>query len=350
MLNAKENYLACLRGEQPEYVPRYSFGRMPGQEGPVSNQMVGPPQLMPGFNPDGGERKDIFGVRYISTDSAGGGGMPANDYFLLPLEGIVNWGDYVTIPDYSDVDWHAALDNWEETSGINRAETAVTLNLCFGYFQMLMAFMGFENGMIALYEYPDEVKDLLQALSDFYMNICDNVIDIYKPDIMGLCDDIAAWHAPFCSPDMFREFFMPHHDRLAGAARDRGLLMDMHCCGKTEDNIPLYREMGIMGWSAAQTCNDLAGIKATYGNSFVIMGGWDATPRLLEPFASPENPDGLTEEELRQSVRDAFDMLAPGGGYVWAAGFLTAIGDELGREKNMIIQDEAVSYGDKFYK
>ncbi|MCL2151148.1 MAG: veratrol--corrinoid protein metyltransferase, partial [Coriobacteriia bacterium] len=102
--------------------------------------------------------------------------------------------------------------------------------------------------------------------------------------------------------------------------------------------------------SAAQTCNDLAGIKAKYGNSLVIMGGWDATPHMMTPFASATNPGGVTEEEIRQSVRDAFDQLAPGGGYVWAAGFLSYTGDEEGMRKNEILQDEARTYSANFYK
>ncbi|MCL2135997.1 MAG: hypothetical protein FWH40_00495 [Coriobacteriia bacterium] len=53
MLNAKENYLARLRGEQPDYVPLYTFGRMPGVTGPVSNAMMGPPLLQPQRGPDG---------------------------------------------------------------------------------------------------------------------------------------------------------------------------------------------------------------------------------------------------------------------------------------------------------
>ena len=349
MLSAKDNYLLALSGEQPEYVPLYSFGVMPGMPGPFSNAMVAPPALMPAMDPDA-PRVDLFGVRYWTSDSAGGGGMPANDSFLMPLEGITHWGDYVKIPDFSDVDWHAMCDNQINDMGIDRTETAITLNVNFGYFMSLTTFMGFEAGMVALYEYPDDVKDLMEALSTFYMDIAYKVIDIYKPDIVALCDDIAAWHAPFCSPDMFREFFMPHHEKLAKLARERGLPMDMHCCGRTEDNIPLYREMGIQGWSAAQTCNDLAGIKATYGNSLVIMGGWDATPHMMKPFATPENPDGVTEEEIRASVRDSFDLLAPGGGYVWAAGFMSYTGDEEGMRKNEILQDEARTYSAGFYK
>jgi len=346
MLSVKENYLMALRGDQPEYVP-LSGPMVDG--GPAPSMMLAPPLLHPERDPNG-PGTNLFGVRYVHTDSTGGAGMPANDAFVLPLDGLVNWGDYVKFPDFSDVDWEPLITEQIKNTKMNREETAITFDIHMGYFQLLMALMGFEAGMIALYEYPDEVKDLLEALSSWYIDIALKTVDIYKPEIIGLCDDTAAWHAPFISPDCFREFFMPHHDKLAKIGRDRGLLMQIHCCGRTEDFVPLYLEMGLHGWSAAQTCNDLADVKAKYGNAMTIIGGWDGRERLLDPLQSDEYPDGVTEEELRQSVRNSMDSLAPGGGYVFSGGFMMAVGDTLTPPKNEIIRDESRKYSINFYK
>ena len=76
--------------------------------------------------------------------------------------------------------------------GLDRTCTAVSLDLHIGYFQHLMAFMGFENGMCALYEEPEECKALLEYLSDFYINIMENMIDHYKPDVISIKDDTAT--------------------------------------------------------------------------------------------------------------------------------------------------------------
>ncbi|MFQ7550468.1 MAG: hypothetical protein ACLRMZ_09370 [Blautia marasmi] len=35
----------------------------------------------------------------------------------------------------------------------------------------------------------------------------------------------------------------------------------------------------------------------------------------------------MTEEEIRQAVRDTMDRLAPGGGFCWCGGYLGAIDD-----------------------
>ncbi|MBQ1415335.1 MAG: veratrol--corrinoid protein metyltransferase, partial [Lachnospiraceae bacterium] len=101
--------------------------------------------------------------------------------------------------------------------------------------------------------------------------------------------------------------------------------------------------MGVRAWDPAQPVNDLEGIKAKYGNDLVIIGGWDPTPHIVF--------DDVTEEELRQSVRDTIDRLAPGGGYCWAVGLMRSVGrEENSDRKNKIIFDEVYKYGSTFYK
>ena len=99
--------------------------------------------------------------------------------------------------------------------------------------------------------------------------------------------------------------------------------------------------IGVVQWNPAQTSNDLEAVQKKYGNKMVIAGGWDARDRLLEA--------DCTEEEIRQSVRDAMDKYAKGGGYMWCGGFLGAAGDMEMMRRNMILMDEAGKYGDSFY-
>ncbi|MCQ4741287.1 veratrol--corrinoid protein metyltransferase, partial [Blautia hominis] len=95
-------------------------------------------------------------------------------------------------------------------------------------------------------------------------------------------------------------------------------------------------------WDPAQTCNDLTGIKEKYGNKLVIMGGFDPCDHLADP--------NVTEEEIRQAVRDTMDRLAPGSGFCWCGGYLGAIDDPEVIRKNGILFDEVFRYGDAFYK
>jgi len=339
-LTPKENYLRTLRGEVPEWVPVYAYGPpTPGAQ-PPANAMFEPPFLAEHRLRGGG--RDIWGVNYLPSASAGSALIPDNREFILPIDRLRHWRDIIKAPLLEHIDWEQQVKLGFEQMPCDRSQTALFLSLHVGYFQLLMSFMGFVDGLLAFYEEPDEVHALLDYLSEFYMRVADSVLDLVKPDILMMADDTAAWHAPFISDEMYREFILPHHEKFAKRGRERGLLMTMHNCGKCESVLGMLVEMGINGWDPAQTCNDLRGIKAKFGNRLVITGGWDARGRLLER--------DVTDDELQQSVRDVLDALAPGGGYCFAGGYLSENGDEETVRRNRIVQDEAERYGRTFYR
>ena len=337
MLTEKENLFKVYRGEIPDWIP---VGRMGTAGKAPATMMMGPPLLSPQQEKGGG--RDIWGVNYVPTESTGNALIPDNSEFILPLENLKNWRDIIKAPDLSGVDWETLVKERIDKSGIDRTQTALALTMHFGYFQLLMSFMGFEDGLLAFYEEPELVHELLEYLSEFYMSVADNVLDLYKPDILSIADDTAAWGAPFISDDMYREFIAPHHDKYVKRGLNRGAFISMHNCGKCESLTDLWVEMGFTEWNPAQTCNDLLAVKARLGNKLVISGGWDGRGRLMEP--------DVTDEEIRQSVRDTIDKLAPGGGFCWGGGFLGALDDPEPKRKTAVVIDEATKYGSDFYK
>ena len=224
----------------------------------------------------------------------------------------------------------------------DRKDTAMAFTLHQGYFQYLAEFMGFADGMMAMYEEPEEVQALVEYLSDFYYEVAVKSIDYYKPEIMDLCDDIATAQNPFFSLDMYREIFKPAYVRLAKLAMDRGMYVSMHCCGHCEIFVDVWvKDLNLVAWNPAQTSNDIMAIKQKYNNKLAICGAWDAQAHIEEL---------TTEDVIRQSVRDAIDKYAPGGGYAFCGGFLGAVGDELAKQKNEWILTEAESYCRTFYQ
>ncbi|MDR1299370.1 MAG: veratrol--corrinoid protein metyltransferase [Oscillospiraceae bacterium] len=339
MLTEKENFLMLLRGERPEWVPSYTILPMPNAEKPIPCHMLTPP-FINYHRKNGVGGVDIWGVRYVATAEAAGATLPEPNNFIL--KDITKWRDVIRAPDMSGYDWEKMAKGHIDDSGIDRSQTALSFDVHFGYFQHLMSFMGFTDGLCALFEEPDEVKELLGYLCDFYCAVTENLIDLYGPDILSLKDDTAAWGSPFMSKDMYDDIFVPLYDRHARFARERGIPVSFHNCGKCETLVDSLVGIGVKLWDPAQTCNDLAAVKAKYGNSLVLAGGWDARGRLLE--------DDVSDEELIESVRASMDMLAPGGGYAFSGGFLSAVGDAAAMRKNAVIHREAFEYGQSFYK
>jgi hypothetical protein len=338
-LTPKENLMRMLHGQIPEWLPRYSIFYLIDPEIPEAPANFWyRPGILNGERATGG--KDIWGVQYVPTESTGGAALPKPGEFIL--KDIRKWRDVIKNPDTSGWDWETLATKDLKALNVNRKETAVSFSACFGYFQTLCNFMGFTEGMIAMHEEPEEVKALIQYLADFFVMVEEKMIDYVQPDIIQLFDDTAAERAPFISPEMYREFLLPHYDRHARFGRDRGIPVAMHNCGHSEAFFEDLTRIGVVQWDPVQLSNDIHGIQARYGRNLVLCGGWEGRGRLLE--------DDVTEEELRQSVRDAMDQYGQNGGFQIGAGFMVATGDTKAAAKNKITREEAYIYGHTFYK
>mgnify|MGYP000995376537 FL=1 len=93
---------------------------------------------------------------------------------------------------------------------------------------------------------------------------------------------------------------------------------------------------------SCQPVNDLKAIKNRYGNQLVINGGYE--------YDLPIRWTDVDEEEVRQTVRDAFELLAPGGGYVFSGGVKSLdLNDPDVQRVNGWIRDEAQKLSETFY-
>ncbi|MCQ2511826.1 MAG: veratrol--corrinoid protein metyltransferase [Lachnospiraceae bacterium] len=306
-LTERENYLMALRGEQPEWIPHISMDAT--RKGPSGNASVS--WLRKHYYPDG-DHKDIFGVQYITSEEAAGGMLPRTWDFLL--DDITKWHDVIKAPDISGFDWEQmAKKDLANRDYVNQAGSYGVGGT--GYFQHLMAFMGFTEGLCALYEEPEECDALFDYLCDFYCEVIEKTIDLYKPDIMGITDDTAAWGNPFVSLEMMQHYFVPRYKRMADYAHDRDIPVTLHNCGKCEIFMDdMVNVVGISGWNPAQNCNDLEAIKKKFGNKLVLTGCINSSQTFEDP--------NITEDQIREICWDVANKYAPGGGFAFQCHFI----------------------------
>ena len=333
MLTEKENLLMALRGEVPEWVPRNMY---PSPGHPPASAGAGPSFLNARRTPQGGF--DIWGVEFVTTKDTGGMAIPKPGRFIL--DDITNWRDVIKAPDISDIDWETMAK--KDLERIDRTQTAVSASVHVGYFQSLCNFMGFNEGLMAMIEEPEEVYELFEYMSSFWVQICSKIRDYYKPDIWGVTDDTATATNPFISPETYRNLVKPFHQREAAFGVEMGIPINMHNCGRCEDFIDDWLDIGVTCWNPAQTMNDLPGIKKKYGNKLVLMGCWDSS--------GPAGWPGATEEVVKQAVRDTIDAYAPGGGFIFWASTYGAPDDEDFLNRKRWITEEYDAYGRTFYK
>ena len=327
-ITPKENYLMMLRGEIPEYVPSAQF--MP------SGEMIADELLTPVSAPNG-PVKTAYGVTYVGSKENFWGAMPKPGEILL--DDVTKWRDVIHNPDLSHRDWEAYYK--KELEGKDRENKTLAVH-GGDYFLTLVSFMGFEGTLLAMYEEPEEVKALLEYVSEFYMEVMKQQIYWCKPDIYQIMDDDSAYRAPFFSVEMYHEFFKPMHKKHADLARDNGIYLERHDCGRCEQFIPDWIELGIRGWNPAQITNDLKGIKKTYGGKLALSGCWDNQGLL----GSPEVP----METLREAIEEYVETFAPGGGFTYGPMIGGDPEDPEVKKRNDMIKDYYFSYVKDYYK
>jgi hypothetical protein len=323
-LSPKENYIRYLSGEIPEYIP----SMLDGHGGRVAEDLL-TPQACPN-----GPIVTTLGVKYVGSADLNNGAMPAPGEYVVT--DILKWRDQLKIPDFSDFDFEDYYA--KKTKGVDLEHKYITFSNG-DYFLTLVSLMGFEDAMLALYEEPEEVKAMLDYVADFYLLVQKMQTKYVHPDGLMLMDDDAAYRAPFFSVEMYHEFFKPYHKMHCDLALENGMFIERHDCGKCEQFIPDWIEMGITNWNPAQTTNDLVGIKAKYGRKLGIAGGWD----------NVKWGQVYDEDELRAGMEEYVETFAPGGGFSFSV--MGAMGDDPKvKRRTQFIHDFYFDYVQPYYK
>ena len=335
-MTEKENLFMLLNGEIPQWLPRYMVA--PTQKQPYPSAFA---MAMPSFYNRtiiGNEEYDVWGVSYTKTENTGGMALPTPGKFIL--DDIRKWRDVIKAPDVSNIDWERMAA--KDMAHVDRTQTAVEMFTHVGYFQHLMNFMGFNEGLLALYEDPEECIALFEYLADFYDGMAKKTIEFYKPDIMLINDDTATAINPFISAEMYRSMIKPYAARLGSIGQDAGLYIDMHCCGRCEDFIDDWLDFGVSMWNPAQVMNNLPAIKEKYKGRLTLIGCWDSS--------GPPSWPGAGEELVRAEVRRCIDTYAPGGGFIFWGSMYGADDDADFHNRAAWVADEYNVYGRAWYK
>ena len=340
-ITPKENFMRLVNGGHPEYVPYYTMIGDP-YLGEAADVMLNPAIYGETHFQDGG--KDMCGVPHRATEGTAQATMPDTRIQILPE--IDEWRNVIKYPNVEraeNIDFEKIYQNDLTMFGVNREMTAVKSGPGFMPFQQLVAMMGFEGGLMALYEDPDEVLAMLHYMVDFLEPYYTRYIDVYKPDLWYMLDDTCAQHAPFFSPEIYRKVFKPIYERMAKPANDRGIPIIFHNCGFIEPFVQDMYDFGVRIIEPTQDTNDILKLKEQYKGKIGFIGGWEWQNRI------PKNYPEFDEEELRQGVRDVIDKFAPGGGYGIITWPLSYEGDPVLPKVKQILRDECHWYGRKVY-
>jgi hypothetical protein len=324
-LSPRENYLRALRHEEYEYVPFYSIFYKD-----VDAVIAG--FLAP---TDHGQRStnflDSFGVRWVASDSAVGGSIPAPGEFIL--KDVTQWKKTIAIRDIDSFDWQKIVENENAMFGFDRDRQAVVFLSPAGVWERLASLMGFEEAMVALVEEPEACSELFTAITDFKIRQAEKAVKYYKADVFVNFDDIATERNLFMSPETYRRLIKPHHTRLNRAIKDLGMIPVQHTCGHAELCVEDYIDTGADGWNSVQPTNDIAGILDRHGDRFFIEGGFDTNGK-------PGQSDA-TVSDIKAEVERCFREYGGKKGFIFWPTLLAAADSRDFAEKNAAIIETA---------
>jgi uroporphyrinogen-III decarboxylase len=117
-----------------------------------------------------------------------------------------------------------------------------------GFFGALRELFGEPEVYLAFYDNPELVREIIDYLADFWIELLDKVIHRIKPDCFNFWEDMCYKNGPMVSPDLIKEFLSPAYKKMTRYLRENGvtnILMDTD--GDCASLIPVFLEAGLDG-------------------------------------------------------------------------------------------------------
>ncbi len=265
MLTKRQNLMETITGGKPDrFVNQYEpFAIMYGT--PVTAQSP-----MPAYGK--GPVVDAWGVTRVWPEGTPGA-FPVHDEEHIVLKDIAKWRDYVKAPkiDFPAADWEPAIEQMEK---IDRSEQFATLFYAPGIFEQSHYLMSITDALVAFYEEPEAMLELIEYITDFELRYAEQVCKYLKPDAFFQHDDWGTQISTFISPDMFEEFLLPSYKKLYGYYKSHGVEVIMHHSDSYAATlVPFMIDMGIDIWQGVMKGNNIPELLEKYKGQITFMGG-----------------------------------------------------------------------------
>lgn len=162
--------------------------------------------------------------------------------------------------------------------------------------------------MLALYDYPDEVKRFQARLNDYMIDLSRRTVAA-GADVILIYDDYGTSGAPLTSVKMWKEFTYPHLKKHIEAIHDAGALAMLHSCGYQMPFLPFYldAELDILQAFQLGAGNNFAAAYAQCGDRLTFATGVDIQRGEL-----------MTPDELREDILRAYRTGGRNGHHILA--------------------------------
>ncbi len=284
MLTKRQNFLETIHGGKPDrYVNQYEYLNII-MGSPFMSKY---PVVMPG-------QTNVVGAWGVTWTWPEGfpGGFPVHTPDKIVIKDIENWRDYIQEPDlnYTEEDWAPFAAMAEK---VDRNEVFAAAIIAPGIFEMCHHLLEIQNCLMNFYEYPDEMHELIDCLTNWELRYAEQICKYLKPDAIFHHDDWGSQISTFISPDMFREFIKPAYEKIYGYFKSHGVEIIVHHSDPFAATlVPDMIDVGIDVWQGVMNTNNIPELIEKYGGRITFMGGIDS--------ASVDRPDWTPELAARE--------------------------------------------------
>lgn len=256
-ITPKENMMMMMRGEKPVWIP---------------NQWRDNNIICPYACPDAYARSfggiDWFGIDWqYEPLSAAAMVRPGT----RRLSDITKWKEEIVFPDINAIDWEKDVKENYSMLPNDRFTYFVIQN---GIFERIADLTSFEDTFAYLLEEQETLEEFLDALVDWHIDFMKVAKKYYHADMILWHDDMGSQKAPFFSPELFREIYLPRYQKITKACHDMGMFISLHSCGNVGLHMGNFADAGFDAWEGQDSANDRTALMEKYGDRIYQVGNF----------------------------------------------------------------------------
>ncbi len=208
-----------------------------------------------------------------------GGSLHSTQFLEYPIKNRCDWQ---RLRD-ERLDPHApgrypAEPEWEQMKAEWRSRDQVISIDGGSFYGFLRDWIGFENLSYLVYDEPALVREMMDYLGAFFVEVLHKALDEITIDFAMFWEDMCYKAGPLLSPRHFREFMLPNYKKVTSFLVEHGVELSwVDCDGNIEALIPLWIEGGVTGFYPLEVASgmDAARLRPQYGRQIVMWGNVD---------------------------------------------------------------------------
>ncbi|NLA85902.1 MAG: uroporphyrinogen decarboxylase (URO-D) [Clostridiales bacterium] len=269
MLTPRENVLETIKkGGTPDRLVNCFTAFAPIADDPVFRYVRG--NRIRGTN-----SYDRWGT-YISFPEDQPAAIPIVTEENQVIKDIENWSSYVKVPDLRancSTGWEQAKANH---AAIDRNKYLSMTIMGTGTFEQSHMLMTFEDSLINLLVYPDEMHELIDVITDYRLEYMKLIVENLHPDVILSHDDWGSQTSLFMAPDVWRDFYKVPYKKLYDYLHANGVMVIHHSDSFCEPIAEDMAEIGVDVWQGVLPSNDIKKLTKQLDGRMALMGGIDS--------------------------------------------------------------------------